>query len=163
MDNNKKSFTLIELLVVIAIIGLLSTVVLISLQGVRAKARDARRIQDLNHLKTALEAYYNDHNAYPITNGAWKGHCNDGANWIPGLDSNYMPNLPENPTGCSATACVGGFKGYIYKSNATGSEYKLLVDGCMETDNYTAVGKLFDDPVRNSVCGAIYTDGASEW
>lgn len=53
-----QGFTLIELLVVIAIIGLLSSVVLVSLNSARMKARDARRIVDLKQIRLALEMYY---------------------------------------------------------------------------------------------------------
>jgi len=60
-----KGFTLIELLVVIAVIGLLSTIVMVSLNSARAKARDARRKEDLKSIRTALEMYYNDNNNIP--------------------------------------------------------------------------------------------------
>lgn len=62
------AFTLIELLVVISIIGLLSSVVFASIGSARAKARDARRMSDMNEIAKALELYYADHGAYPITN-----------------------------------------------------------------------------------------------
>jgi len=48
--NTKRGFTLIELLVVIAIIGILSSVVLASLNTARVKARDAARLSDVNQM-----------------------------------------------------------------------------------------------------------------
>ena len=65
--KGQKGFTLIELLVVIAIIGILSTIVLVSLNTARSKARDVRRISDLRQVALALEMYYDDgNNAYPV-------------------------------------------------------------------------------------------------
>ena len=52
---NNKAFTLVELLVVIAVIGLLASIVLVSLGPARAKARDAARISDVRQMSTALE------------------------------------------------------------------------------------------------------------
>ncbi|MEK7179015.1 MAG: type II secretion system protein [Patescibacteria group bacterium] len=59
-------FTLIELLVVIAIIGILSAVVLASLNSARQKSRDAKRVADVKQLQLALELYFDDNSSvYP--------------------------------------------------------------------------------------------------
>jgi len=55
--NYQKSFTLIELLVVIAIVGLLASVVLVSLKGMKDKARIAKSLRFSEHLKNTLGAY----------------------------------------------------------------------------------------------------------
>lgn len=68
----KKGFTLIELLVVLAIIGILAAMIIASLSGARARARDATRKSDLRQIKTALEQYYSDQSPeqYP-TAASW--------------------------------------------------------------------------------------------
>jgi type IV pilus assembly protein PilA len=70
-----KGFTLIELLVVIAIIGVLSSVVLASLNTARAKARDANRISDMHQMQLALDIYYLHNGQYPNSDnlgcGGW--------------------------------------------------------------------------------------------
>ena len=72
-NNFSKGFTLIELLVVVAIIGILSSVVMASLNSARAKAKDAARMVDVKALKQALELYYNDNGGYPTSNGSGNG------------------------------------------------------------------------------------------
>jgi len=62
--KNNKGFTLIELLVVIAIIGLLATIVLVSLNTARTKARDAKRKADIKQLSVALAMSYDKDDSY---------------------------------------------------------------------------------------------------
>jgi len=48
LKKYNRGFTLIELLAVIAIIAVLATLTTLAFSGTRAKARDAKRLNDLN-------------------------------------------------------------------------------------------------------------------
>jgi type II secretion system protein G len=158
--KNEQGFTLIELLVVIAIVGLLSSVVMSSLSLARRKSRDTQRVANLRVLRDALNFYYQDNGTYPSTGGAWQGStC--GQNYITGLTPNYVRTLPKDPM-CGSSTCIGGTsKDFLYSSN--GTNFKLIIDGCFETDTYTGVsGRPFADPVRlgsGGAFGAVYTAG----
>lgn len=105
--SQKKGFTLIELLVVIAIIGILSSVVLASLNSARLKSRDARRVSDLKQLQLALELYYDANSSnYPAT--------------LSLLAPTYIARIPNDPQTAVA---------YPYYANGSGttcSSYHLL-------------------------------------
>lgn len=64
----KRGFTLIELLVVIAIIGILSSVVLASLNTARSKGTDAKIQSEIRSIAVNAELYYdNNGNSYGAT------------------------------------------------------------------------------------------------
>lgn len=81
----KKGFTLIELLVVIAIIGILSSIVLVSMGNVRANARDVSRKSDMRQILAAQEMYYNE-NAQYVSSAT-----------LPTAIGTYLPSMPTDP------------------------------------------------------------------
>jgi prepilin-type N-terminal cleavage/methylation domain-containing protein len=66
--NQQKGYTLAEILVVVAIIVVLGLALLVGINPMAQifKAYDAHRKADLSKIKIALEAYYSDHDCYPV-------------------------------------------------------------------------------------------------
>lgn len=64
-NKNKKGFTLIEMLVVISIIGLLTTMIIISVGRVRKNSIDTRRKANLENVRGAITMYYSVKNSWP--------------------------------------------------------------------------------------------------
>lgn len=60
----RRGFTLIELLVVIAIIGILSSIVLVSLRNANDKATDARVMSAIAQVRTISTLIYGEENSY---------------------------------------------------------------------------------------------------
>jgi len=120
--KNNRGFTLIELLVVIAIIGILSSVVLASLNTARQKSRDVARISDMRQIQLAFELYFDSCGQYPpegtgevlpvLTEATG---CPSGTTF-----GSFVPTVPVPPTG--GTTAV-----YEYDRTST-TAYCLGVD-----------------------------------
>jgi type II secretion system protein G len=104
----KRGFTLIELLVVIAIIGILTAIILPSLAGSKAKARDAQRISDISQLQGALELYFDRCGHYPAPHNNTidstvltqsDSGCPSGVTF-----QTYISQVPTPPAGASQSA-----------------------------------------------------------
>ncbi|PIQ91523.1 MAG: hypothetical protein COV70_03240, partial [Parcubacteria group bacterium CG11_big_fil_rev_8_21_14_0_20_39_22] len=108
-----KGFTLIELLVVIAIIGMLSSVVLASLNSARAKARDARRVADLTQISKALELYYDKYGGYPSSACPAVDYKIKNSLALEPKMAEFLSDFPEDPI--SPGNCYNNQ--YLYISN----------------------------------------------
>jgi len=93
INHIHKGFTLIELLVVIAIIGVLSSVVLSSLNTARNKGGDAAVRSNLGNARTQAELFYDtNNNQYVITAGVTTDVCAPTGNvaGIRGIYTNFF-------------------------------------------------------------------------
>ena len=94
--NRSRGFTLIELLVVIAIIGVLSAVVLASLNTARSKGNDAAIQSNLSTIQTQAEIFYGVGNTYT-------GVCAD-ATVTKAITATESANGTGGQVTCTATA-----------------------------------------------------------
>ena len=119
----KKGFTLIELLVVISIIGVLATIVLSSISNASSRARDTRRVSDIQAIQKALELYYSDHNTYPSSNGSWYVAYN-ATNWaiLENALAPYINELPVDPINGNGLPFHGGYTYAYFATDTTGTD-----------------------------------------
>jgi len=130
MKNSiKKSFTLMELLVVVAIIGVLVAITIPAINVARAKARDAKRIEDLRSFSFALEQYYENHQQYPAWEAGGGFQDNGGDNPLKVLvDEKMISSLPQDPL-------ISKYV-YYYITTDNGQTYKTVA--YMEQDKQKA-------------------------
>lgn len=88
-------FTLFELLVSISIIAILTALATISYSSAQKKARDTKRVQDMDSFQKAEEQYYMLHNSvYNLSN------FSPGRQWTD-LNGNIIFVTPGDPKGGS--------------------------------------------------------------
>lgn len=162
--TTSRGFTLLELLVVIAIIGILTSVVLVSLNVAREGARDATRLAQIREIEKALQVFYLDNGFYPSTlcpSHQWTGFNSPAYkdNTLCDLSNTNIGNLstvlanyirsPEDPQGPPM-----GDAGYLYRSNAAGRDYCILLFRVPEDmNNYPS------EMIVTSRCGTVGSDG----
>lgn len=91
-----RGFTLIEILVVISIIVILGSVVLVSMNDMRVKARDVQRVANINQIANAIALYQIDSRGVPPGENDVE-YVNGNPEWIPGLAPKYMSSVPSDP------------------------------------------------------------------
>jgi prepilin-type N-terminal cleavage/methylation domain-containing protein len=63
--NSKLAFTLVELLIVVAILGIMAAVVVPAIKSYTTEAKESAAKRDLSILRSAIELYASQHNAFP--------------------------------------------------------------------------------------------------
>lgn len=164
--NRIQGFTLIELLVVIAIIGMLSAIILASLNQSRNRSYDARRKSDMHMIQVALGVYYSNHGGYPSTGStgatdsshyANSNPANDASavSWLqlfnPLVSEGAMPYVPRDPINIPSGQFPWGATPAPRES--MNQLYHYRADGTAGTDNgahYLLCGWLnnTDDPIN---------------
>jgi type II secretion system protein G len=186
--RSRFGFTLVELMVVISVIGILSAIVYASFGSSRAIARDNIRKTDLKNLQVAIALYKAQNGHYPSAcddvTANLMGNVTDtshacsvsGAPYIKDLIPDYIATLPQDPKAGSYGS--NSMRGYLYRVNSTGSDYKLVAYDVVESLKIKNQG---DDFARcptwsggNECDGsfstgheetsyAVYSAGASGW
>jgi len=112
----KKSFTLIEILIVIAIIGIITSFIGINYSASQKKARDTKRIADMNTIVSGLNTYKREKGDFPEETisggGSWETSV-DGENFL-GFLRPYISKVPIDPKN-------SGNYYYAYRYYASGS------------------------------------------
>lgn len=126
--KRNKGFTLIELLVVIAIIGILSSIVVASLNTARKKSRDTRRVADIKQIQMALEMYFDQNREYPYGN---EGTASPG---YKALAPTFIATIPAGPS-----------SGEVYQYQALETSSGVDCDADADTCLYYHLGVILEE------------------
>ena len=147
-QGRTKGFTLIELLVVIAIIGILASIITVSLQSSRAKGRDAKRISDIRTVQLALEEYYNDNGYYPAA--------------LSSISPTYIAAVPKDPKDNSTSYLYSSYNS-VPSANCVASNKPIRyhLAAVMESDDTTNPTLKQDADYSYSPAGSTVCTGTT--
>lgn len=116
--QSSRGFTFVEIIIVVMIMTILSTIGLSTYASVQVRSRDTKRKTDVELVRSALEQYRSNNDAYPTGSGSYglpfgSGDLSDGGG------NTYMDPIPDDPR--------SGSRHYSYTST-DGSDYEIKVD-----------------------------------
>lgn len=141
--KNNSGFTLIELLVVIAIVGVLSGVVLQSLNSARAKARNNTRFTQIDQINKALELY-----------------ATGGSNKLPYSDTETADTLSWRCLGLASGTC-GGTANFSFNTTVNSAIAGNIAGGVIPKDQRIPSGYIGDYYLYHSNVANIITGGGN--
>lgn len=121
------------------IIGILASLGISNFISSQMKARDSRRKQDLKHVSTAIELYYNDYGTFPEGQGGVIRGCGSGGSvtacpWgseFSYAGTTYMVQLPVDPQRPSRT--------YYYESDGTYYELYAYLENTQDSQRNESI------------------------
>ncbi len=144
-QGHMKGFTLIELLVVIAIIGILSSVVLASLNTARNKGADAAVKSNLAGARAQAELFYDANtNAYVVTAGGTTDVCSSTGT-VGGVKGIY-----------SAVLAAASATGLTAVNTTIGTAQSGTTGGTAATCHATATAWAASVPTKTGGSGNTY-------
>ncbi len=135
---NKKGFTLIELLVVIAVIGILTTIVIVSLSGARVKTKNTAILEDLHGIRTLIETITG-------ASGNYTGICDE---FEDGGELDFLPSSIESKGG-SWVGCADGVDSYAVTVNLVNNF--ALLDRFVNIALAVSLPPVYEEPVQNGI------------
>ncbi len=150
--KNSKGFTLIELLVVIAIIGILSSVVLASLNTARGKGADSAVKANLANLRAQAEIYYDQNSGYSSATIATlpAAGCSQATSLF--LDTVFVNAIAAVTSASAAPTCtLAGSNGVKATGWAMSAPLKTTGSWCVDSTGASVSGT---DSNSDGDCGA---------
>ena len=117
--------TIIEIIVVMAIIILLLGIAFVLTGGSRAQARDTKRVNEINSMRTALKLYHMDYAKYPESEveGEWCSIEDQCLNLREEIEP-YMVQIPSDPIFGLGKEDVDQLFSYQYQTVDSGEGYR---------------------------------------
>jgi len=129
-----KGLTLLEGMIFGGIIALLIFATGVMVSSARTRARDYKRLSDMTRIQAALELYFNDANAYPVTGddaivlGDTGARCLSAAGFQPSCASTGRVYLNPVPSQTSIGLKNSDLQVYAYQSDGESYVMSFVIE-----------------------------------
>lgn len=141
--KQSKGFTLIELLVVVAIIGILASIVLVSLNSARQKGRDASAKGSMSSMRAAAEIQFDN-------DGNYINVCATGTETESLMNAalrQVSPSSSINSAGFPCLALGNSWAASVVLLSGSGSSF------CVDSNGFAGGGTVSEDYVATNSGG----------